>query len=580
MNRYYADELAYLRELGADYAREHPAIAPLLATRSTDPDVERLLEGTAFLCGLISERLDQNFPEVVQGLLDITAPSLLRPLPSQSLVQFVPDSQVRGVQHLAGKSQLHSVEIQGTHCTYTPVRPMDIFPARVQSRLVRTESGHAVLEVTLLAQSGIGGWWPKELVLHLHALFGDACQWLWLLSRCCRSIELETDGTRLHLSPAALSPAAPAHEPALRSIRAGEETRGRVTQQPDAFPGADRLRNYFVLPEQFLFVRLTGIGALARERTATRVSLRFHVQARDIPAVSPDLVRINVAPVINLFPCSSEPFFLGQDRHEYRLTPQKDSARQLEIHSIRRLTGIRRGQEQHDYEPWSLLRKGSPCGSYAVRRARSQASGRMEHYVSLLYSGAEGPSEGETLVSELMCFHHSLPTQLHEGDICVPTDTCPAMASFSNILPPSPAMPAPDDTDMQWRLFSCLHANLLPLADVRAMKDFLTLWLPVKDPDPARMTLNRQRIEAVQDFASRVEDRLVKGRPVHGQVLHLELAGECFARTGERFLFGQVLDDVLASFAAINTWTRLEVTDRVSGETLSWTPRLGSRRLL
>lgn len=576
MKNYYADELAYLREIGAEYAREHPAIAPLLSTRSTDPDVERLLEGTAFLCGLISERLDQNFPEVVQSLLDITAPSLLRPLPSQSLVQFVPDSQVRGVQHLAAHSQLNSVEIQGTHCTYTPVRPMDIYPARVQSRLVRRDNGQAVLEVTLLAQSGIGGWWPKELVLHLHALFSETCQWLYLLSRCCRAIDLEADGRKLHLAPSALTPAAPAYD------SAGQTTdESRQAAPPDAFPGADRLRNYFVLPEQFLFLRLTGIAPLAREQAATKVTIRFHVQAADIPAsVAPDLVRLNVAPVINLFRHSSEPFLLRQDRHEFRLTPQKDSARQLEIHSIRRLTGIRRGQEHHVYEPWSLLRQGRPCGTYAVRRARSQASGRMEYYVSLLYNGSQGPREGETLVSELLCFHHSLPAQLHEGDICVPTDTSPAMASFSNIQPPSPAMPAPDDTDMQWRLFSCLHANLLPLADTKAMKDFLSLWLPVKDPDPARMALNRQRIEAVKAFSCTVEDRLVKGRPVHGQVLRLELGGECFARTGERFLFGQVLDEVLAQFAAINTWTRLEVTDRISGETLSWTPRLGSRRLL
>ena len=48
----------------------------------------------------------------------------------------------------------------------------------------------------------------------------------------------------------------------------------------------------------------------------------------------------------------------------------------------------------------------------------------------------------------------------------------------------------------------------------------------------------------------------------------------------ERFLFGLVLDEVLAQYATINTYTRLEVTDLTSGETLSWKPRLGSRRLM
>ena len=48
-NRYYEDELAFLREMGAEFARANPAAAPFLAERGADPDVERLLEGFAFL---------------------------------------------------------------------------------------------------------------------------------------------------------------------------------------------------------------------------------------------------------------------------------------------------------------------------------------------------------------------------------------------------------------------------------------------------------------------------------------------------------------------------------------------------
>ena len=47
-NKYYQDELTYLRELGREFATAYPAIAPMLAERG-DPDTERLLEGVAFL---------------------------------------------------------------------------------------------------------------------------------------------------------------------------------------------------------------------------------------------------------------------------------------------------------------------------------------------------------------------------------------------------------------------------------------------------------------------------------------------------------------------------------------------------
>ena len=66
---YYQRELAHLKELAVEFSKAHPALAPLLSGPSTDPDVERLLEGTAFLTGLVREKLDDEFPEIVHNLL-------------------------------------------------------------------------------------------------------------------------------------------------------------------------------------------------------------------------------------------------------------------------------------------------------------------------------------------------------------------------------------------------------------------------------------------------------------------------------------------------------------------------------
>ena len=48
-NSYYEDELRYLRDVGPEFARANPEMARFLADRGSDPDVERILEGTAFL---------------------------------------------------------------------------------------------------------------------------------------------------------------------------------------------------------------------------------------------------------------------------------------------------------------------------------------------------------------------------------------------------------------------------------------------------------------------------------------------------------------------------------------------------
>ena len=69
--KYFQEELSNLRELGAEFSKAHPALAPMLSGPQADPDVERLLEGTAFLTSLLRQKLDDEFPEIIHDLLQI-----------------------------------------------------------------------------------------------------------------------------------------------------------------------------------------------------------------------------------------------------------------------------------------------------------------------------------------------------------------------------------------------------------------------------------------------------------------------------------------------------------------------------
>src|SRR5512134_3522203 len=89
-NKYYQDELTFLREMGREVSQAYPALAHMLAERGSDPDVERMLEGFAFLAGRIRQKLDDEFPELTHGLLSLLWPHYLRPIPSMSILQFKP----------------------------------------------------------------------------------------------------------------------------------------------------------------------------------------------------------------------------------------------------------------------------------------------------------------------------------------------------------------------------------------------------------------------------------------------------------------------------------------------------------
>ena len=82
LNSHYQNELAQLRRLANEFAQTNPALAPLLGIDSaSDPDVERLLEGVAFLTGMVRQRLDDEFPEFIQELAQLLYPHYLQPLP-------------------------------------------------------------------------------------------------------------------------------------------------------------------------------------------------------------------------------------------------------------------------------------------------------------------------------------------------------------------------------------------------------------------------------------------------------------------------------------------------------------------
>src|SRR5882757_8717372 len=92
--RYTERELQYLREMGAEFAREFPVVAGRLAldvVPCPDPYVERLLEGFAFLAARVHLKLDSEFPRFTQSLLDTVYPHYLCPTPSAVIVQIDPD---------------------------------------------------------------------------------------------------------------------------------------------------------------------------------------------------------------------------------------------------------------------------------------------------------------------------------------------------------------------------------------------------------------------------------------------------------------------------------------------------------
>ena len=132
-NKYYKDELDFLRELGGEFADSHPNDAHFLKDKGSDPDVERLLEGFAFLTARIQLKLDAEHPRFVQHLLETVYPGFLSPVPSMMIARMRPDpldpNLGRGFTIPRGSALTSELARgQNTHCEFRTAHDVTLWP--------------------------------------------------------------------------------------------------------------------------------------------------------------------------------------------------------------------------------------------------------------------------------------------------------------------------------------------------------------------------------------------------------------------------------------------------------------------
>ena len=91
---YYERELRYVNLLTQEFAPSHPNAAKRLgleATGSSDPYVRAAARNFALLAGRTHAKIEDEYPELTDGLLQFLYPHFLAPIPSMAMVQFEPD---------------------------------------------------------------------------------------------------------------------------------------------------------------------------------------------------------------------------------------------------------------------------------------------------------------------------------------------------------------------------------------------------------------------------------------------------------------------------------------------------------
>ncbi len=576
LNQYFQKELANLRELGSEFSRLHPAVAPMLSGMSTDPDAERLLEGVAFLTGLLRQRLDDDFPEIIQELFQLIWPHYLRPIPSATMVAFAPKENIKQTVRVAKGVQLASEPVDGTSCLFRTCYDVDVHPLSLEQAFLEEKPGRppAICLHLLLSDLKLSEWQPDKLRLYLAGNAVQAADIYLLLLRHLRQIILTPldGGEACFLSPDQLTPVGFASQ------------EGLLPYPSQSFPGYRIIQEYFILPEKFLFLDLGGWQRWTRRGEGRRFEIRFELSNPPFtpPGVRTESFALGVTPAINLFPHGADPIRLDHQKSEYLVRPSGSNDRNYQAYSLSSVTGFVQGTAQERvYAPFEMFSPNPEAApTYHTQIRQSPVRQGFDFFLSVAYPPGSGLPPTETLSIQLQCTNGLLPEGLQTGDIRRPTISTPEFVSFRNLRPPTSSIMPTLGRNLHWKLLSHLCLNYRSLEDAENLRALLELYNFEENRDRPAFVASQKRIAGIQGIVCRATDQLVQRVIMRGREIRLEVRQDHFAGPGDLFLFGSILDHFLGLFASLNTFTQLTIKETLKGDVRQWPARIGDHPLI
>lgn len=618
--QYYEQELRHIRESAGEFAQEFPKIAGRLgldALECSDPYVERLLEGFAFLAARVKLKLDAEFPRFTQHMLESVYPHYLCPTPSMMIAQFNPDLDDSGLSsgfRVPRETSLRSLlsKDDQTACEYRTAHtielwPMEIVEAQYHDRdlasleLPSSGEARAAIRIRMRTTAGLT---PSELSIE-HLTFhirghGD------IPVRVYEQIFAHGLGVVVR----------PTTKPAKWHHRIGPEHVSQVGFRADealippgarSFEGYRHLNEYFAFPARYMFFDVADLARAFKRAESPQVELVILLAQPDSElegVLTKDNFLLHCTPAINLFKKNADRIHISDKFSEYHLVPDRTRPLDFEVYDVLSVTGF--GTTADDETPFRPFYSASDYDEYAERlgaffsvhrmqrkrTAKEERKGKRSSYlgsdvyVSLVDAhAAPFSTDLRQLGATVRCTNRDLPLRMPigTGRTDFNTDCGAAVQSIRCVGGPTPPKPSYAEGDFAWRLISHLSLNYLSLADedahksAAALRELMSLYGDLAD------SAVRKQIEGVRRVSARpISRRVPTPGPIafaRGLEVAVHLEDTSFLGSGP-FLLGAVLDRFLAKYVSMNSFTETVVNTSERGEIMRWPTRIGQRHTL
>ncbi len=586
----YNDELYALRKRASRFAAAFPKIAGRLRMTgdvADDPHVERLIQSFAYSAARVRQKLDDEFPELSDSLLETLYPHYLAPLPSMSVAHFEPSPALATVQTLERHSEILAEPIAGESCRFRTTQDVEVVPLEISGA---TLSGQPIdapfssasagaascLRLSLRSTSPRPSTFPdmglKTLQIFISSAWQQATALYELLANHCVGMALaqhSEDRNAVFLPASNLKPSGFSRDQAMLPYPA------------NSFDGYRLLTEFFALPQKFLFLDIEGLDRWAGGDCELYIYLKAADTRLERMVSAKDFV-LNASPVINLFQQSCEPLSLDGTRTEYRLLPDARRQRTREIYAVENVQLTTRDGQMEKTSPFfgRTQRNNGSNVFWQTYRRFDEDDGSSDTDIAFVDEkrGPLGPLDIVASVDTL-CINRELPSQLPFGGghpYLLLSKGNEAVQSIQALMPPTPGVRMNERTAREWRLISHLLLNHLSLFDNGGapLKDILSLYAFRDSPE------TRQLVDAIANVEARNSHARIGSAMVPGTDVTLEFDPSLIDRPAA-YVFAGVLNHFFGLYTSINSFTRLTVTMRGHSEPIArWPARAADRPLL
>lgn len=396
LNLYYR-EMEALREEGAAFAKEFPAVAGRLkidGSETADPHVERLLESFAFLSARLQQRIDSVASQVTDALLDVLYPHLTKPLPALTVAEVQVDPYRNAPPNegfaLPRGTELFAYASDNSLCKFSTVYPLTLLPITVEDVAIVSHGAYQwvtvpdtiefdyrrfrerpayFLELTLSSpQVPFQELALEELCFYLNSSDSVFKRQLYRAMFSAPSLVYCARGdaaVALPLLPGTLAPLGL------------EREEMAIPPAPHETHAYQLLQEFFHFPDKFMFFKLKNLEFMKYLRKGNflqtnQIKLLIPLQEANSDwarKIRPQDFVLNATPLVNLHRVTTDPISWDRKSTFYHLSPNVQKDRTMEIYQINDVFAINpdTGEEKRICPYFSLEREGFFAPEIATR---------------------------------------------------------------------------------------------------------------------------------------------------------------------------------------------------------------------